>query len=172
MPKGGTSPISSKSAEQFASAWKAHAEQTCQWVQEMSQQLSQASGLPPLQPGPGSPIGLDLYADHDCLALFAYNRTCHSQASSLAAIGPGGGQSWTLRCGSTNAAVGPQDKLEKLIESVDALIASQHQRAEFFTSRARELTKEFQSLKDDVYLALASTRLRKRCDLVPFFWFR
>jgi hypothetical protein len=40
-------------AEEFASAWKEYAEHVCQWVQEMSQQLSRTSGLPPWQPGPG-----------------------------------------------------------------------------------------------------------------------
>jgi hypothetical protein len=80
-----------------------------------------------------------------------------------------GGELWTLRCGSTNAAIAGPDKLYDLTKSLDALITEQQMKGEAFIDRAKKLGKKLEVLRDEVRLGLASTRLRKGCDLVPFF---
>jgi hypothetical protein len=151
-------------AEDLASAWEDYAGQVRLWIEEISQQLSRSTDLPPMKGG--SAVGA--FIDSGFLALFVYKRLCRLQAPSLTKRSSGG-ELWELQSGGTTVALGPAHKLNELTDLVDAVIAGQEKKSAFFAGRAKELERQLETLKDEVRLALATTRLRKQCDLVTFF---
>jgi len=151
-------------AERFASAWEGYTAQVREWIQEMSHQLSNATDIPPMKGGTAT----GPFVDNGFLASFLYKRLCRIPVGTLSKRSSGG-DLWELQCSNTNVATAAPDKLNLLLKCVDALIANQQQKGELFNGRAKELDNKHDSIGDEVRLALASSRIQKRCDLVPFF---
>lgn len=150
--------------EEFAAAWEGYAESLREWIQDMVQQLARGTNLPPLNYGPG----MQPYAAHNHLAVFAYKRICRLQAGSLTK-GSMGGPLWSLMNASVNVATADSDRLDAVIEAIDAMRREQQSRGDFFVNRAKQLAVQLDVLKGEVRLALASTKLQKGCNLVNFW---
>jgi hypothetical protein len=123
---------------------------------------NEQTNFPPLQYGPG----MQSYAAHNHLAVFAYKRVCRLQAGSLTKCCPGG--RWGLTNASVTVAMSSPELLDGLIATMDALIVEQQSRGDFFVNRAKQLAAQLDAVKSEVRLALASTKLPHGCDLVKF----
>jgi hypothetical protein len=151
-------------AEEFAAAWDGYSESLREWLQEMTRQIARETKLPPLHHGPG----MKPYAAHNHLAVFIYKRVCRIQSGSLEKSSTGA-ELWCLMNGSVNVAMGSPKELEYVIEAIDQLRIDQQPKGDFFVRRARELAEQLESLKGEVRLALAGTKLPRGCNLVKFW---
>ena len=151
--------------EVFIFAWEGYTENLTEWIEEMSRQVADKTYLPPLSYGPGE----RRYVASRHLAAFVYKRlVCNAPAGPLTSA-LAGGDLWALSDSTgVTVALATPTQIERVIAAVDGLIVGERSRADLFRGRTKALSADLDELIGKVRLVIASTRLPKRCDLVPF----
>lgn len=150
-------------SEQFADAWRAHANDCHGWVDHISQEILTRSGM---QPYPVQQFGTP-YVAHYKLALFVYRRLFGCWPQSLFKR-VRNSPAWAIEGFAGTSAEGTEQQLTDLISILDNLVVEEKATAERLKSDALRLKRSLMRLCEEISYALASRRLRKRCDLVPF----
>jgi len=79
------------------------------------------------------------------------------------------GASWMLNGEDATLACGSENQISGLVAYLDKLRESQKDRAASLRRGIDDLQKDFEKMISDLDYAIASRRLRKGCDLVPFW---
>jgi len=105
--------------------------------------------------------------DHYKLALFVYSRLFGLFQRSLVKNGRNPALFELVGFEGTSAT-GSEEQLQSVISVLDDLILTEKNIAERLRAEARALEQSLWSLCSEIHYAIASRRLRKRCDLVTF----
>jgi hypothetical protein len=137
------------------------------WVMDLAEEILKESGLPAFPNPVVGGSGPAPYVMHNRLAVFLYKRLFNLTAPALetSAIGMG----WGLNGEDATLACGSEAQIVKLPTMLNHFLKVHENRARTLEEQARKLHKEFNELLPKMNYAIASRRLRKRCDLVPFF---
>jgi hypothetical protein len=146
----------------FYKDWTDHTRDCQQWVSEMATQIAGASALPLFLAHPAQE-----YVMNCELANFVHLRLFHFQTSALRRETDR--ERWNLIGGSQILAVATEREVERLIATIDSLLESEKGRAAAFENTRTALQARFAGLSAKLDLAIASRRLRRRCDLVSLF---
>ena len=76
---------------------------------------------------------------------------------------------WLLEGFEGTTAEGSEQQLTAVVSVLDELVVAEKTVADRLQANARALENTLSSLCSELNYAIASRRLRKRCDLVPFF---
>jgi hypothetical protein len=151
----------------FIRDWLAYSCQCHSWALKTSREILARSGLPafppPRVPGPG----FRPYAMNHRLALFVYKRLFRLPTAALRLDQID--DSWTLNGENATLALGSKPQMKGLLSQIDALLTSEAALTSTLRERAAVLQRTFQGLIPKLDYAIASRRLRKRCDLVTLF---
>jgi hypothetical protein len=148
--------------------WTAHASRCHSWALRLSQEILTRSGLPAFPLRSNQP-GYQPYVMHFRLAVFVYKRLFRLQAPALRAEEMYPGPNWILNGEGCTAALGTKEQIEGLVAQIDKLLDSEQATALDIQDKLTELQREFQLLIPSLDYAIVVRRLRKKCDLVPFF---
>jgi hypothetical protein len=152
-------------AEAFSEAWRAHANECHAWVAQLSEEIL---GKSHMEAHPVSQYGTP-YVDHHKLALFVYRRLFRSSEYSLLRHVRNPPTQWILEGFEGTSAEGTERQLGDLVSVLDGLVVREKNTADRLRTNARVLQGGLSSLRAELNYAIASRRLRKTCDLVPFF---
>lgn len=151
----------------FMRRWTAHAGECHRWALKTAEQILTRSGLlafpPPCTTGPGSRP----YVMHYRLAVFVYKRLFRIPTQALRTDQPD--SYWTLNGEDSTLALGSKEQIDALVKALDNLLESEEATARTLRAQAGELQRSFQELTPELDHAVASRRLRGKCDLVTFF---
>ena len=75
---------------------------------------------------------------------------------------------WVIEGFLGTSAEGTEEQLRALVSVLDDLVAKEKNTAERLQAKAHLLEERLTSLCSELNYAIASRRLRKKCDLVPF----
>lgn len=106
------------------------------------------------------------YVMHNRLAVFVYLRLSGFSAPALRISDDG--SHWTLNQYATMAC-GTKEQISNLVAKLDELLESEKETAKVLRGRVASLQESFEKVMADLDYAIAARRLRKQCDLVPFF---
>lgn len=150
--------------EEFSEAWQKHVNRCRAWIVRVASEILSKSGM---EPFPVQEYGTP-NVDHYKLALFLYRRLfCLFERSLNKNLrNP---PIWELVGFEGTCAVGGEEQMNSLISTLDELMINEKNVAEELQSEARFLEERLSSLRAEIGYATASRRLRKKCDLVPFF---
>jgi hypothetical protein len=147
--------------------WTAHSGQCHIWVRDMAKEILTRSGLPAF-PNRAPGAGYRPYVMHYRLAVFVYKR--------LFRIGKGwlitediDGSAWGVSGDSARLAVGSKEQMERLVGLLNGLLKSEEATARTLKEKAGQVQADFLAALPPLDHAIASRRLRGRCDLVTFF---
>ena len=151
-------------AESFSETWCSHANECHAWVDHLSGEILAKSQMEPI---PVKQYGIS-YVDHYKLGLFVYRRLFRGSEHSLLkhARNP---PTWVLEGFEGTSAEGTEQQLGALVSVLDDLVVKEGNTAGRLQANARVLEQRLSSLRAELNYAIASRRLRKKCDLVPFF---
>ncbi len=157
-----------KDAVKLANSWAAHVERCRTWVDQMAIEVLARSGMHAYGPPFTTP-----YVLHYRLGVFAYRRLFRIRTGALYKTNQG--QMWALE-GAPGlprmvgcSAIGPEQQLDALAVELDKIIVKHSKNAEQLREESQNLGRDVAALHSAFQLAIANKRLRKRCDLVPFF---
>lgn len=150
----------------FVTRWMAHAGECHAWVQRMAREILTKSDLPAFPPKVPEGVVQRSYVMHLRLAAFIYRRLFHLPTEALRTSDDGA--YWTLNGQQATLACGPKTKVEALVVMLDKLRESEEATARSMRDKAGDLQTSFVNLIPELDHAVASRRLRKRCDLVTF----
>jgi hypothetical protein len=153
--------------DRFATQWVAFTGECHTWALKVSREILARSGLPKFSPTRSSP-GIQPYVMHYRLAVFVYKRLFRLHAPALREYGQQGDY-FTLEGEGCIIALGSAEQLKRLTEHIDQLLESEEPTARALRDKAVVLQQNFQEIMPKLDYAIASRRLRKRCDLVTFF---
>jgi hypothetical protein len=152
--------------EKLDEAWRAHAQECHAWVVQMSEEIIAKSGLDPF---PVATHGKS-YVDNQKLGLFIYRRLFPSGQHSLVKHSHEHPPvHWVLEGFEGTSAEGTEQQLLALIAVLDKLMVAERNKADELNAEAQKLDRNLVTLMAEIDYAIAYRRLRKRCDLVPFF---
>jgi hypothetical protein len=154
-----------KQAEVFSEDWRTHASECHAWVVRLADEIlakSQMEAFP--VPQFGTPN-----VNHYKQGLFVYRRLFRfSEHSLLIHARDHPPTHWTIEGFLGTSAEGPEEQLRALISVLDDLVAKEKNTAEHLQAKAHLLEERLMSLCSELNYAIASQRLRQKCDLVPF----
>lgn len=153
--------------ERFVNDWNSYATECHRWVARMSREILTASGLPGFPNAAKPEPGRSVYVMNHRLAVFVYMRLFKLPTGALRVDGLDryaslNGQDATL-------AVGLNEQIEALMNKIEVLLKTEEASASVLQVKSAALEKGFQELIPQLDYAIASRRLRKGCDLVPFW---
>ena len=153
--------------DDFLLAWRAHAQKCCDWVCRIAEEVLCDSEMPahPISTGPR-------YVMHHRLATFVYMRLFNISGAAVSKRNQNFGSqspSWVLESGTGAVALGTEEDMGRLMCLLDRLLEKERPTAALLRDEARVLEKELSTLRGELNYAIAARRLRRRCDLVPFF---
>ena len=151
-------------AERFSEAWHRHAAECRAWVVHLADEILGRSQMAPF------PV-MDHRipnVNHYKLALFVYQRLFGLFERPVVKNVRNPAQ-WELVGFEGTAASGSEEQMDSLISVLDELIVSEKTVANHLRAKAHLLEKSLSSLTAEFKYAIASRRLRRPCDLVPFF---
>ena len=155
-----------KQVELFSDSWRKHASDCYGWVSHLSDEILAKSQLAPF------PVGQygTSYVNQHKLAVFAYRRLFNPAQHALNKLSrehpP---KVWLLEGFEGTSAEGSEQELTAVVSVLDGLVVAEKTVADRLQANARALENTLSSLCSELNYAIASRRLRKRCDLVPFF---
>ena len=152
--------------EEFAEAWRVHARECQAWVTHLSEEITKRS---PMEPFPAAATGKPFVNPYK-LGVFIYRRSfgqCKYSLLNHALDHPP--LEWTLEGFEGTSAKGTKQQLETLVSLLDNLIVGERNTADRLQANARLIEKALSRLRTELNVAIASRRLRAKCDLVPFF---
>jgi hypothetical protein len=153
-----------KQAEVFSEDWRAHANECNRWVLHLADDIlakSQMEAFP--VPQFGTPN-----VNHYKLGLFVYRRLLRFSEHSLLIHPRNPPNQWVIEGFLGTSAEGTEEQSRALVSVLDDLVAREKNTAEQLQAKARFLEEHLTSLCSELNYAIASRRLRKKCDLVPF----
>lgn len=150
--------------ETFAHAWRSHATECHAWVARMADEILSKSGL---QAFPVQQYGTP-YVDHYKLALFIYRRLFPSTEHTLLVHVRNPPNQWVIEGFLGTSAEGSEEQLKALISLLNELVAREKPTADRLWLNSQNLAQGLSALLSEINYAIASRRLRKNCDLVPF----
>jgi len=153
--------------EEFLAAWLAHAGECRIWVLSLAEEILAKSELPPDTGSHGS-----RYIMQYRLAVFVYMRLFHSSGAAVSKrnqISSFEPPRWVLETGTGVAAEGTEGDMDRIMSGLDHLVETERVTAERLHNDARTLEQKLSSLRGELNYAVAARRLRRKCDLVPFF---
>jgi len=154
-----------KQAEAFSETWRAHATECHAWVVRLADEILVKSQM---EPFPVSQFGMP-NVNHLKLGLFVYRRLfCFSQHSLLIHARNAQNNQWIIEGFQGTSAEGTEQQLRALVSALDDLVAKEKQTADSLQAKAYTVEQKVSALRSELNYAIASRRLRKRCDLVPF----
>jgi hypothetical protein len=153
--------------DKFVTRWMAYSGECHAWVRGMAQEILAKSGLPAFPNKEVSSSRPAPYAMQYRLAVFVYERLFRLPAGALTVAGYE--SYWTLSGQHATLAVGSKEQVDALLDLVNSRLTSEETTARVLRSKAGDLQKDFQELTPMLEYAIASRKLRKRCDLVTFF---
>lgn len=148
----------------FVNRWMVHAGECHSWIASVAREILTGSGLHAFSPTARERAP---YVMHYRLAVFVYKRLFRFPAAALRV--EQADPFWTLNGENATLAFGSKEQMEMLVGLLDKLLASEEVTARTLREKAGEMQKSFQELTPMLDYAIASRRLRKRCDLVTFF---
>jgi hypothetical protein len=151
--------------EQFSGAWRSHVYECQAWVVHLSKEIAKSSQMEPFPTAAAGKSFVDSYK----LGLFVYRRLfgqCKYSLINHALDHPP--VEWTLEGFEGTSAKGTKQQLDTLVSILDALIIEEQGVADRLQANARLLEKTLSLVRAQLNLAIASRRLRKKCDLVTF----
>jgi len=152
--------------DRFLEEWSAYANECRSWAAEISQLILSESGLVPFPPKPG-PLVPRSYVMHLRLAVFVYARLFGMLTPALRTELQG------AECGlygdSVTLAWGSKEQIDRLVEVLDLLVQSVATKGRLLHHRLQKINEALGDVNRELEFAIASRRLRKRCDLVTFF---
>jgi hypothetical protein len=154
-----------KQAEAFSETWRTHATECHAWVVRLADEILAKSAMQPFPvPQFGTPN-----VNHLKLGLFVYRRLfCFSQHSLLIHARNLQTDDWIIEGFQGTSAEGKEQQLRALVSFLDDLVAREKETAEALQAKARTVEQKLSTLRSELNYAIASRRLRKGCDLVPF----
>ena len=153
-----------KRIDAFLSGWSAHLGLWHAWCSDVSRRILKAAGLDAF---PSKSQNTRSYVMHRQLALFVYNRLSGFATSKLA-IEPQGETTFTLAGMDRHLALGSREQMEALLAFVDKLLVSERPRTTELRGKLAAFHEDFNMICAELDYAIASHRLRGRCDLVTF----
>jgi hypothetical protein len=152
--------------ERFDEAWRAHANKCYAWVVHLSDEILAKGGLPKapvVSHGTPfvNPYKLGLYIYRRLLRVWEHSLTKHSPNHPPV--------QWVLEGFEGTSAWGSEQELAALVTVLDELIVAERSKADELLAEAQKLDKNLAALMAEIDYAIAYRRLRKRCELVPFF---
>jgi hypothetical protein len=155
-----------KQVELFSDSWRKHSSECYAWVSHLSDEILAKSQLAPF---PVRQYGTP-YVNHHKLAVFAYRRLFNPAQHALIKHSREHPPTvWLLEGFEGTSAEGSEQQLTALVSVLDELVVAEKTAADRLQANARALEKTLSSLCSELNYAIASRRLRRRCDLVPFF---
>jgi hypothetical protein len=152
--------------EEFAKAWRVHASECQTWVTRLSEEIIKRS---PVETFPAAATGKPFVNPYK-LGVFIYRRSfgqCKYSLLMRALDHPP--VEWTLEGFEGTSAKGTKQQLETLVSVLDNLVVEVRDTADRLQANARLVEKVLNRLRRELSFAIASRRLRAKCDLVPFF---
>jgi len=151
---------------EFSEAWQRHVKECHAWVGHLSEEITKRSQMEPFPTAPTE----QHFANPYKLAVFIYRRLIGQHKYSLLqhALDHPPVQ-WILEGFEGTSARGTKQELETLVAVLDDLILTERNTADRLKSNARLIEKALDKLLSELNYAIASRRLRTKCDLVPFF---
>ena len=159
-------PDAAAALNQFVMDWASYTGE-CQFrVRRLANEILERSGLPKF-PNAEATEWPSPYVMHLDLALLVYMR-CFRFATSTLTVQHVSGSNYSSISSDNSMvyAIGPEELLNKQLECLNALLSSERQTAERLLNQVIKLQEQFARVRRLLDLAIASHRLRKRCDLV------
>ena len=150
--------------------WTAHSGECHRWVRKMAHEILTHSGLPAF-PNRTAPVYAPYspYVMHYRLAVFVYKRLFRIGKGWLTTEPNSNRSIWSVSGDGATLAMGSKEQIEKLVEILNALLESEEVTAGTLRYTAEKVQTEFLAALPALDHAIASRRLRGRCDLVTFF---
>lgn len=148
--------------EKWITQFTAFAGESHAWTARMAETILASSGLPPFL----SSRATAGYIMHNRLAVFVYNRLLGLSAPALR-IDSASSQ-WGLHGDDATLAWGSKEEIEKLASELNALLEAEAPRGRELLDKRDSVAESFRAVLAELDFVIASRRLRKRCDLVPF----
>ncbi len=151
-----------------AKAWEIHALRCLTWTGQMANMILAASKMNPYEPPYAAP-----YVLHLRLGGFVYRRLFGLPTEVLRKQSQG--QFWSLEGAPTvpnvigAASIAQEAEIERLIKVVNDCMVANREQATQLQNESDGIYNRSLALRSKLESALASKKLRKRCDLVPFF---
>ena len=153
-----------KQVEVFSEDWRAHGSKCHAWVVHLADEILAKSHMEPFPvPQFGTPN-----VNHYKLGLFVYRRLFRFAEHSLLLHARNPPNQWVIEGFLGTSAEGTEQQLRALVSVLDDLVASEKNTAEQLQAKAHLLEERLTLLGSELNYAIASQRLRKKCDLVPF----
>jgi hypothetical protein len=152
--------------DSFDEGWQAHAKKCHAWVVHLSDEILAKSGLALSHLAGHSEPFVNPYK----LGLYIYRRLFRVWEQSLMKHSPGYPPvDFVLEGFEGTSARGTEPQLAALVAVLDELMVTEKSKADELIGEAKKLEQNLVALMAEIDYAIAYRRLRKRCDLVPFF---
>jgi hypothetical protein len=151
--------------EDFAHSWEKYSEEVTDWVGELSHQIAEKTGLPPLTHGPL----VRSYAASSHIAVFIYKRIFRIPVRPLCRQPDVGDKTSLTDEEGVTVAYAKSDKITEVVNLTNTMISEEKPRGSALLSKAHDLSSQLDAIIPAVQLAIASKKLKKRCSLVRFF---
>jgi hypothetical protein len=142
----------------------------CQFrLSRLAKEILERSGLPqfPNKDATGWPQPLVMHLD---LAVLIHTRSFGFPTSALKLQHMSGSDLWTLQSDDgTGYAFGLEEQVKILLDNLNALLISENATGQELLNQNLNIQEEFVRVRGLLDSAIASHRLRKKCDLVSFF---
>jgi len=152
----------------LADSWEAHSHHCLMWVSAVAADVLKASKMNPYEPPVTPP-----YVLHLRVGVFIYRRLFDLPTEVLRKESQG--KYWSIEGAPTvpnvigSASLGNENDTERLLEIVNQNITSNRERAAQLAEDSRRIYVRAVELRRKLELAIASKKLGKGCNLVPFF---
>lgn len=153
-------------ADKFVSSWAVHAGDYHRWAMNVANEILTASGLAAF---PNRERVLRPYVMQFQLAVFVYKRLVQQPTPAIEIGGADAYGLCIMKAGDYSAAVGTEGQMKALAELLDQLIAREEPQVFKFRETAVGLHENYNKVIRGLDSAIASRKLRKRCDLLTFF---
>lgn len=152
--------------ETLDEAWRTHATKCHAWVVRLSDEILAKSGLK--QSFLAAPD--ESFVDPYKLGLFIYRRLFRVWERSLTKYSPTNPPTYFVLEGfEGTSARGTDEQLTSVVTLLNELMVAERSNADELIAEAQRLDQTLAVLMAEIDYAIAYRRLRKRCDLVPFF---
>ena len=152
--------------EAFDERSRAHANKCHAWVVHLSDEILARSGLASV---PSVAYG-ESFVNPYKLGLYIYRRLFRVWEQSLTKHSPNYPPvNFVLEGFEGTSATGSKKELAGLVTVLDELMIAERTNADELQAEAHKLDKHLAALMAEIDYAIAYRRLRKRCNLVPFF---
>jgi hypothetical protein len=149
----------------FLSEWSAAAGECHAWCSKLAERILRESKMPAFL-GSGGHTGS--YVMHLHLALVVYRRLSGFPVGAARVVNQG--PDWVMHIEDRAAAVGSEQQVDAVVEILDGLVESEAATARGLGEKIAGLNRKLMvEVVGALDYAAASRRLRRRCDLVPFF---